>query len=64
MTWDIQLISTKDSEVVNISRTATSEEHLLKEIKAVAKCYNDHGYSIDKVKVFNTDKELIASYDL
>ena len=63
MTWDIQLISTKDSEVVNISRTATSEEHLRREIKAVARCYNDHGYSIDKVKVF-TDEELIASYDL
>ena len=63
MTWDIQLISTKDSEVVNISRTATSEEHLRREIKTVAKCYNNHGYSIDKVKVF-ADKELIASYDL
>ena len=60
----IQLISTEDMETLEISRMSSSREHLVKEANAVARCYNDHGYDIDKVRIFNTDRELLVSYDL
>lgn len=60
----IQLINTEDMETVEISRTSSSREHLIKEANAVAKCYNTHGYDIDKVRIFSSDKELLISYNL
>lgn len=60
----IMLIDSETMETVEISRMSMSREHLIKEISAVAKCYNAHGYSLDKVRIFNTDKELLVSYDL
>lgn len=60
----IHLISSEDMEILEISRMSSSREHLMKEINTVAKCYNLHGYSIDKVRVFNTSKKLLMSYDL
>lgn len=60
----IHLISTEDMETVEITRTSGSKEHLIKEANAVAKCYNTHGYDIDKVKIFSSNKELLISYNL
>ena len=64
MLYYIQLISMEDMETIEISRMSPSREHLIREVNAVAKCYNAHGYSLDKVRIFNTDKELLVSYDL
>lgn len=60
----IQLINIEDMETIEISRISNSREHLIKEINAVVKCYNTHGYDINKIRVFNADKELLISYDL
>ena len=60
----IHLISIEDMETLEIFREATSHEHLIKEVNAVAKCYNTHGYYINKVRIFNSDKELLISYNL
>ena len=60
----IHLISTEDMEIIEISRTSNSREHLMREVNAVTRCYNAHGYDIDKIRVFNADKELLISYDL
>lgn len=60
----IQLINTEDMETTEISRMSSSREHLMKEVNAVAKCYNDHGYDIDKVRIFDANKKLVVSYDL
>lgn len=62
--YHIQLINTENMETVEISRMSASREHLIKEVSAVAKCYNDHGYYIDKVRIFNTNRKLVVSYDL
>lgn len=60
----IQLIDTEEMETVEISRMALSPGYLIGEIEAVAKCYNSHGYNLDKARIFNTDRELLVSYDL
>ena len=60
----IQLINTEDMETIEIFRTSSSCVHLIKEVNTVAKNYNLHGYYIDKIKIFNLDKELLISYNL
>lgn len=60
----IHLIDSEDMERVEISRMALGPGYLIGEINAVARCYNSHGYSLDKVRIFNTDRELLVSYDL
>lgn len=60
----IHLIDLEEMETVELSRMAIGPGHLIGEIQAVAKCYNSHGYNIDKVRIFDTDKKLLVSYDL
>lgn len=60
----IQFISTGDMEIYEITRTASSRAKLIKEANTVAQNYNLHGYDIDKVKIFNSDKELVVTYNL
>ena len=60
----IHLIDLEEMETVKISRMAIGSEYLIGEIEAVARCYNSHGYNLEKVRIFNTDRELLVSYDL
>ena len=60
----VHLIDLEEMEIVEISRMAIGPGYLIGEIEAVARCYNDHGYSLDKVRIFNADRELLVSYDL
>ena len=60
----IHLISTEDMEVIEFSRTATGLEKMVRDTGAIADCYNLHGYDINKVRIFNEDKELLISYNL
>ena len=60
----IHLIDSEEMETVEISRMAVGPGYLIGEIEAVARCYNDYGYSLDKVRIFNADRELLVSYDL
>ena len=60
----IHLLDSEDMETIEISRMALGPGYLIGEIEAVARCYNSHGYSLDKARIFNTDRELLVSYDL
>ena len=64
MLYWVQLYDTEDMETIEISRISSTLEHLIKDMEAVTKCYNDHGYNIDKVRIFNGNKELLVSYNL
>ena len=64
MLYWIKLYDTEDMSYVELSRISSSIEHLTKDLKAVVKCYNQHGYNLDKVRIFDTDKKLLVSYDL
>lgn len=60
----IYLIDSEEMETVELSRMALGPGYLIGEIQAVARCYNSHGYSLDKARIFNADRELLVSYDL
>ena len=62
--YNIQLIDTEDMDVVEIIRTAPNMERLIKEVIAIANDYNNDGYFIDKIKIFNRDYEFITSFNL
>ena len=64
MLYWIQLINTEDMETVEISRISSSIERIVKDMEAVSKCYNSHGYDIDKIRIFDMNKELLLSYNL
>ena len=64
MIYWVQLYDTEDMETIEISRISSSLERLIKDLKAVTKCYNDHGYNIDKVRIFDGNKKLLVSYNL
>ena len=60
----IHLINSETMETKEIFWMSASREHLIKEINTIAKCYNNHGYDIDKIKIFDADRKLVVSYDL
>lgn len=60
----IHLIDLEEMEIVELSRMAIGPSYLIGEIEAAARCYNSHGYSLEKVRIFNTNRELLVSYDL
>ena len=60
----IQLIDTEDMDVVEIIRASPNMESLIKEVIAIANDYNNDGYFIDKIKIFNRDYEFITSFNL
>ena len=62
--YNIQLIDIEDMDVVEIIRTAPNMERLIKEVIAIANDYNNDGYFIDKIKIFNRDYEFITSFNL
>ena len=62
--YNIQLIDTEDMDIVEITRIAPNMEYLIKEVVAIAINYNNHGYFIDKIKIFNKDYEFITSFNL
>lgn len=64
MLFWVQLYDTSDMSCLEISRISSSLERLIKDMKAVVKCYNQHGYDINKIRIFDTDKKLLVSYDL
>lgn len=62
--YNIQLIDTEDMDVVEIIRASPNMESLIKEVIAIANDYNNDGYFIDKIKIFNRDYEFITSFNL
>lgn len=64
MLYWVQLYDTEDMSYVEISRISSSLERLIKDMEAVTKCYNRHGYNINKVRIFNGNKKLLVDYNL
>lgn len=64
MIYWVQLHNTEDMETIEISRISSTLERLIKDMEAVTKCYNNHGYNIDKIRIFDGNKKLLVSYNL